>query len=217
MRTIRVTGKGKLKVHPDMTRVVFSLVGLDEDYSEALRWSAGRTEECREILNGLGFERSELKTLSFDVEAQYDYVDIQKSYEKRFAGYRYRHRLKVEFEPDNQRLGRILYELANNMVSAEVEICYFVKDQEAAKNEILSRAVADARQKAALLSQAAGVTLKEIQTIDYSWGEVRFRTETIQCSPAPCSREESTGSYDLDIEPDDICEEDSVTVVWEIA
>ena len=81
----------------------------------------------------------------------------------------------------------------------------------------LYRAVADARQKAALLSQAAGVTLKEIQTIDYSWGEVRFRTETIQCSPAPCSREESTGSYDLDIEPDDICEEDSVTVVWEIA
>ena len=29
MRTIRVTGKGQIKVHPDMTRIVITLEGKD--------------------------------------------------------------------------------------------------------------------------------------------------------------------------------------------
>ena len=37
MKTIRVTGKGQLKVHPDMTRITMELEGMDWEYGETLK------------------------------------------------------------------------------------------------------------------------------------------------------------------------------------
>ena len=37
MRTIRVTGKGQIKVKPDTTRITMTLEGTYPDYGEALR------------------------------------------------------------------------------------------------------------------------------------------------------------------------------------
>ena len=60
--------------------------------------------------------------------------------------------------------------------------------------------------------------LKDIQNIDYSWGEIEFEVTPMNrlmksCAPvAACA----DSSYDLDIEPDDIEVSDTVTVVWEI-
>ena len=217
MKTIRVTGKGQIKLHPDMTRIVMDLKRRYMDYGEALRHSAEDTDILRGELEGLGFARSDLKTLSFDVDTEYEYVD-EKRYKRRFAGYEYHHRLKVEFESDNKRLGKVLFTLANGMVNPEFRIAYFVKDQEAAKNALLADAVADAKEKAAVLSRSAGVALKDIQTVDYSWGEVRFETKMMECrAELPCPGSASGGSYDMDIEPDDIDAEDTVTVIWEIA
>ena len=70
MRTIRVTGKGQMKLRPDTTIITIILDGLYPEYSGALRHSAQDTECLRGILSDLGFERSELKTLSFKVDAE---------------------------------------------------------------------------------------------------------------------------------------------------
>ena len=48
MRTIRVTGRGQLRLRPDTTRVTMTLSGLSKDYAETLRRSAGETEELKE-------------------------------------------------------------------------------------------------------------------------------------------------------------------------
>ena len=90
----------------------------------------------------------------------------------------------------------------------------------AVKNKLLGKAVTDAREKAAVLTEAAGTTLKDIQTIDYSWGEINFEFHPMnrnlmleECEAMPSG----AGSYDMDIEPDDIEVSDTVTVIWEIA
>lgn len=68
MRTIRVTGKGQIKVKPDMTRITISLEGTYPEYGETLRKSTEDTERLKDLLAGFGFERSDLKTLSFSVD-----------------------------------------------------------------------------------------------------------------------------------------------------
>ena len=119
---------------------------------------------------------------------------------------------------DNDRLGKILYALAHCALHPEFRISYTVKDREAAKNELLGKAVADAKEKAAVLSRSAEVTLKAIQSIDYSWGEINFEVRPMnkmleaECLAAPMA----APGYDIDIEPDDIEVSDTVTVVWEI-
>ena len=214
MRTIRVTGKGQIKVKPDITRITMTLTGVFKEYGETLRHSSEATEALKDVLSAFGFERSDLKTLSFHVDTEYD---KNNDYKRRFVGYQFNHALKVEFESDNDRLGKILYALANGKVRPEFRISYTVKDPEAAKNLLLGKAVTDAKEKAAVLTQAGGVKLKDIQSIDYSWGEINFEYKPMGDLMMDCCEQPMTEkAYDLDIEPDDIDVSDTVTVVWEI-
>lgn len=50
MRTIRVTGKGQIKVKPDMTRIAMTLEGLFKDYGETLRHSSKDTEDKQKLI-----------------------------------------------------------------------------------------------------------------------------------------------------------------------
>ena len=159
-----------------------------------------------------------MKTKSFDVNTEYEsYRDNNNDYKEHFIGYQYTHVLKVEFDSDNDRLGKILYALTNCTVSPKFRISYTVKDTTAAKNQLLEKAIADAKEKAAVLAHASGVALKDIQSIDYSWGEIDFEYSPMSTEIGErCLRVLETPSYDLDIEPDDIKVSDTATVVWEI-
>lgn len=218
MRTIRVTGKGQIKVKPDMTRITITLDGLYSDYAETLQRSSEDTERLKELLSAFGFERSDLKSLSFNVDTEYESYRENDTYKQRFIGYRFRHILKVEFESDNERLGKILYALGNCDLNPEFRISYTVKDPEAAKNELLGKAAKDAKEKAAVITAAAGVTLKDIQNIDYSWGEIEFEVNPMNRLMKSCASVATCAdsSYEINIEPDDIEVSDTVTVVWEI-
>ena len=55
MRTICVTGKGQIKVKPDMTRITMTLNSLYKDYGETLRRSSEDTEVLKDVLSGFGF------------------------------------------------------------------------------------------------------------------------------------------------------------------
>ena len=86
MRTIRVTGKGQIKVKPDVTRITMSLEGLYPEYGEALRHSSLDTEHLKDVLSAFGFERSDLKTLSFDVNTESESYNENGIYKQRFVG-----------------------------------------------------------------------------------------------------------------------------------
>ena len=220
MRTVRVTGKGQIKVKPDLTRITLSLEGVYPEYGETLRRSSEDAERLKDLLTGFDFERTDLKTLSFGVDTEYESYKDEDVYKRRFVGYRFRHLMKVEFDFDNERLGRILYALAHCPVKPEVRLSYTVKDPETAKNELLSKAVTDAKEKAAVLTRAAGVALKDIQSIDYSWGqidlEVRPMNRMLLADECCAPMAKGAGSYDMDIEPDDVEVSDTVTVLWSI-
>lgn len=218
-RTIKVTGKGKISVKPDLIRLVMSLEGIRESYEDALQFSATETECLKDMFEKLEFQRSDLKTLSFNINTEYEnYQDRDKRWKRRFVGYKFHHSLKVEFNADNALLGKVLYTLAHGAVTPEFRIIYTVKNMEAAKNELLAEAVQDSRAKAEKLSVAAGVTLGEVILIDYSWGEIEIVSSPMDRMLAPqMVMEDSSCSYNIDIEPDDIDVQDTVTVVWRIA
>lgn len=223
-REIRVTGKGKLSVHPDMTRVSINLKGAYKDYAGTLEHSAKDTEQMKDLLESLDFKRTDVKTLRFNVEPIYesykeqDRETLKEFYRRMLIGYEYEHTLKIEFASDNKRLGRILYALAHCSLEPEIGLSYFVNDPESVKNELLAKAVEDAKKKAQVLASAAGVKLLQIQHIDYSWGEINFEINPMEemSFGEACIGAAPEKSYNMDIEPDDIETSDTVTLVWEI-
>lgn len=219
-RIIKVTGKGKLSVKPDLIRLRLNLEGTQPDYESTLRVSTELTEQLKDMFESLGFDRKSLKTLYFNVDTVYEsYQDRDKSWKRRFEGYKFVHRMKIEFEVDNSVLGKVLYALAHASVKPEISIEYTVSNPERCKNELLGKAVKDSKEKAVVLSGAAGVTLGEIATIDYSWGEIDFVSKPVNEMPLRCYEKNlvaEPAGYDLDIEADDIDVTDTVTVVWNI-
>ncbi len=218
MRTIKVTGAGRLKLKPDLTRIIITLSGKPGEYADTLRRSSEDTETLRGMFRGLGFADTDLKTVNFSVDPEYEGFEENGVYKQRFTGYRFTHSMKIEFGSDNEMLGRILCALAKSPVDPEFRIVYSVKDPERSKKELLSRAVSDSAEKAAVLADAAGVTLRDIQSIDYSWGDTSFESRPLnRVMAAGFKAAVNEESFDMNIEPEDISVSDTVTVIWEIA
>ena len=219
-RTIRVTGRGKTAVKPDMIEVSIFVNKVYPEYGEAMEASAELTEVLRAAAERAGFDPSELKTSGFSVNMNYEGIyDENGKWENKFTGYRYNHSMVIRFDLDNDKLGRLLFELSDCGVDAEISIGHTVKDPEPVRNELLARAVADSRAKAEVLASASGVELGDILNVDYSWGEMQIYNRTADrmtfggYNAKAAMTEES---FDMDIEADDINLQDTVTVIWEI-
>lgn len=215
-KIIRVTGKGKISVKPDMICLDITARGTYPDYEEAIRKSADHTKLLRRTIEKSGLPGQDLKTKDFSVQSEYEsYRDYNDNYKKRFLGYSFYHRTEISFPNDNKQLGRILYELARCPGDLEFSINHTVKDREKVKNALLKKAVEDSREKAEILTGAAGVELGQILRMDYSWGEINIMSSPIDSfeMKAMPLRE---SSYDIDIEADDIDVSDTVTIEWEI-
>lgn len=216
-RTMKVTGKGKISVKPDLVQVLMDATKVCETYEEALAQSSAQTEQLKDAFCALGFERSDLKTLRFRVDTEYEnYRDANNDWKQRFVGYKFFHGMKLEFDADNKKLGQVLYALAQTEACPEFRINYTVKDTEAAKNRLLAKAVADSKEKAKVLAEAAGVTLGDIVMVNYSWGELEIVSAPVERCMMNAPKAAMTDGYNMDIEPDDIDVTDTVTVVWEI-
>lgn len=216
MKTIRVTGIGSVSVKPDTTSLRITFGGIYKDYEETVRQSAEKTKILREAIEKSGLPGGALKTKDFSIESEYEsYRDYNNDYKKRFLGYKFYHKTQIQFPKDNKMLGRILYELSLCSVKVEFSIDYTVKDKDAVKKEVIKRAIENSREKAEIMAIAAGVSLGEVQSIDYSWGEIDIRTSPVDKLEVRKSYALEP-SYDIDIEPDDIDLTDTVTMVWEI-
>ncbi len=217
-RTIRVTGKSSIEVSPDRTRISLNISGTEKEYDQCLAKSVTDMSVIVDCIRKFGFERRDIKTASFDISRKTEgYRDKNGDWKYRFIGYEYTEDLNFTFPNDNGLLGRILYALAHLTIVPEINISYFCSDEETVKNKILELAVRDAKKKAELLTDAAGVKLCEILDIDYSCITVTMETDNMKfCKPMGLDDMRTCGTYEVDLEPDNISASDSVRITFRI-
>lgn len=216
MKTLRVTGKGRLSLKPDTIIVSFKSSAVYTDYAETIAMASKATKDLKAVIAKAGVDSELLKTTNLDVSPDYDtwYDDNNHRHEK-FIGYKYTHNSKIMIDNDNKILGKLLYEVSASPLDVRFDIRYTVKDIEKSKNDLLREAIKDAKEKAQILSEAAGVKLKSVVDINYSWGEIEIYSEPLRLMDRQiCAAPSKT--FDIDIDADDIDVNDTVTVVWEI-
>ncbi len=215
-KTMRVTGRGLIKVKPDQTCIGITVCDVEKNYEKAVRRASEDSEAVKASLAAAGFSASEIKTVRFDIEPEYEGYDENGVWKQRFKGYRFCHELRLVFDSDKEILGKVFTCLAKCPAEPEFRVSYRVKDQEAAKNLLLAGAVADARDKATILASASGVTLGEIRHIDYSFEDVRMEVTTMQRSKVFMTGISEDRALGIEMEPEDIDVADTVTIIWEI-
>lgn len=217
-RIIRVTGRGNVSIAPDRIRIQITATGVRAEYKGAIEKTAEETGEVREAITEAGLAPKDLKTESLRIDSEYnEYRDEKDRWQREFVGYRFTHRMHIEFANDNKALGRVLGELTRCPANVEFQIRHTISNPERAKDALLENAVADAVKKAKVLAQASGAQLGNIISIDHSWGEVDIYSERVLSVGVDEPVLYNKGPLNLNIEADDIDLNDTVTVMWTLS
>lgn len=214
-RVIRVKGQGAVSMAPDCIEIDIKLRETYVTYEQSMEAAAESLEEIREALKPLGFDKKNIKTSKFNIDSKYDSKrNKDGDYVRYFVGYEYTNEISIEFDNDNKKLGKVLYALSKCSSKPEFSIKYKMKDYSKMKQLLLERSVADAKNKALIISKAAGVTLGEIINIDYSWSDINiYHEDNVIYESMDCCESSIEA---IDLQAQDLSTSDTVTVIWEI-
>lgn len=214
-RFITVKGIGKVSAKPDLIELELTLSRKNMDYNKTMKVSTEAINTLQEAVMSLGFEKKDLKTSDFRVNTSYESVqDSRNNYKQVFDGFVCTHSLKLEFDFDMKKLSDVLSTFAECSAKPEFSVNFSIKDKAAVSEALLVNASNNARQKAEILAKASGVTLGQIITIDYNWGELHLYSPTNFVLFDEIKPQGARMS--MDMEPEDIDVSDTVTFVWEI-
>ena len=166
-RTITITGEGKLKVRPDTASISAGVVTQADTARNALDKN---TERMQQVMNGLvelGIPKNDLQTSQFSVNPVYSRPPAKPGglrLEPKIIGYRVSN-TATAIVRELPRLGGILDKVVSLGANSISGPSFFIDKLEPLLDKARSKAVANALQKAKLLSRAAGVELGEIITI----------------------------------------------------
>ena len=213
MASVIVRGTGKISVKPDLIRLDLDMQSRSADCGEAMEKAENGLSELRGILEKLGFERDSLKTSDFNVRTEYESVpDENHVYHNVFKGYCCSHSMKLEFGFDTQRLAEVLRAISASEAAPQLSVCFTLKDEEAAREELIRISAANARKKAELLCDASGVKLGRLLKISYDRSDMSFISQARYGMDMNCLRAEAKA---VSITPDDIQLTDSAEFEWE--
>ena len=211
-RRITVKGKGNVRQKPDLVVITLHVESKHYEYEQAMDLASESIQSLASTVESLGFDRTDLKTTSFDIDTDYErYKDRYDNYQRRFIGYIVSQRLNLTFAFDSKKLGEVLKGIAESSANPRLSIGFSVKDQELLEEKLLIDAAKSAKRRAEILTKASGSKLGELLSIDYDWSELHFYSEVnlrsdmlLEASALP------------EIEPEEIEVGDTVRFVWEI-
>jgi uncharacterized protein YggE len=163
MRTISVSGNGKASAPPDMATIQTGVVTQANTAREALSANNEAMAKLLDVLKQHGIADKDVQTSSFNVHPVYKH-DPEGRSEPEVTGYRVHNQVSVDVR-HLAKLGQVLdalVEAGSNQISG---ISFGVDDPTGILNQARSRAISDAKNRAEVYAQAAGVKVGRVQAI----------------------------------------------------
>lgn len=163
MRTISVTGEGKANAPPDMATIATGVVTQAETAQLALKENKEAMASVIEVLEEHHVAAKDVQTSSFNVSPVYK-RDERGRQKPEIAGYRVQNQVRVRAR-NLADLGKVLDALVgagSNQISG---ISFGVDDPIGILNQARSEAIRDAKSRAEVYAQSAGVRVGRVRTI----------------------------------------------------
>ncbi|GHA16484.1 SIMPL domain-containing protein [Devosia pacifica] len=166
--TISVQGTGEVAAAPDMAQINSGVTTQAKTAREALDANNEAMEQLISALTGAGVERRDIQTSQFSVNPNYAYSDARDSsgytQPPRIDSYQVSNTVTVIVR-DLDELGAILDSSVDVGANTINGINFSVADPTDLYDEARRAAVEDARRKAQLYADAAGLELEELESI----------------------------------------------------
>lgn len=215
-RTITVKGVGHASAAPDMAVVSMSITSLDKNYEKALRDNAEKVRRLEEAIIGCGLPSDALTTSNFNIYPQNESKRINDTWTDVFVGYNCTQNLSISFDFDKQLIGRVLGAIASCNASPSFSISFKIKNPDEVKEAVLKDAVENAKEKAKIICDASGMTLRRVVSINYNFSKTEYLSRSNYTMALKAAAVRAEDSIDTSFNPEDIKVSDEVTIVWEI-
>jgi uncharacterized protein YggE len=159
--TIVVSGTGRISVQPDTAELRLG-VTVSKPSVGAARLEAGRTmDDILDALEDVGIERDDVRTALLSVQPRYDYRDGRAPV---LAGYDIANTVEVTVR-DLAALGDVVDGTLGAGATSMDGLTFRLSDPARAEREARTRAMAEARSRADVLAEAAGLSIDAVTDI----------------------------------------------------
>jgi len=166
-RTITVTGIGEASAAPDMMILRIGVVAEGKTASTALKENSRKMSALIDTLKGAGVESRDIQTSGLSINPQYDYSANRSK--PRLVGYQASNGVTVRLR-DLENAGAVLDDAVSAGANTLNGVSFGFADTQPLQDKARRNAVANAKAKAKLLTDEAGVGLGEVMEIRESGG-----------------------------------------------
>lgn len=194
-RTIVVTGQGEASAAPDIAYMTLGVQTEAPTAAEALRKNATQMDATIKALRDAGVDKKDIQTSSLNVGAQYDYS--RENTAPRIIGYQASNTVSVKLR-NLGGAGAIIDKAINVGANRLDSISFGFADEKPLRDAARKDAVKDARNRAALYADAAGVKLGPVLQISEGFSAipgpqpVMMRMDAAEAASTPISAGESS-------------------------
>jgi uncharacterized protein YggE len=165
------TGQGVVQAVPDRAWITIGAESRASSAKEAQRQNTAAMTPIQEKLRGAGVPADAIKTVAYDVQYEWDYVNNRR------VGKGYVARNTIEVRVDQiDRVGDLLEIAGSSGATSLGGVRFDFKDRSKLEREALRLAVADARAKADAIAAGAGRSVDRV---------VRLEEQGVSGGPVP--------------------------------
>ncbi|MGZ3216368.1 SIMPL domain-containing protein [Paracoccus sp. T5] len=158
---LTVTGEGQSRIAPDMATVQLGVTSQAESAAAAMEQTSQQQQGVIEALTGAGIDAAQIQTSGLNLNPLMRYGDGQAP---EVTGYQASNLVSVRVS-DLARLGEVLDAIVTAGANEINGITFSREDGAEALDQARREAVAEARRKAEVLAEAAGLTLGPVMTL----------------------------------------------------
>jgi uncharacterized protein YggE len=181
---IVTVGEGIVKRAPDRAWVTIAAESRAKTPAEAQRLTADAMSAVLQKIKGTGLPADAIQTAGYELRPEFDYVNNRQT----LRGYVARNSIEVRVD-DLPTLGEILDLAVGAGATSVGGIRFDLKERNAAEQQAIQRAVADARAQAETAARAANMQIERVMRI-----EVRRESAMPPPRPVMAMRAETAGA-----------------------
>ncbi len=209
-RTLSLTGQAEVTSPPDIAVISGGVMSEAKTARDALMLNNTAMASVLQTIQAAGIANKDIQTSSFSVQPKYVYpqrADNSEQAPPTIVGYTVSNSVTVTVR-DLAQLGPVLDAVVSSGVNQMNGLSFSIAEPQPLRNEARKMAVAEARTRAELYAQAAGVSLGRILSISEAGGlqphQPAFRRAAMESAAAvPIAR----GHQSIEMQ---------VNMVWEI-
>ncbi|MDA7966691.1 SIMPL domain-containing protein [Ruegeria sp.] len=171
-RRITVSGTGTALAVPDMATLTLGVTNQDKEASNAMQATSDAVAQILTRLDEMGLESRDVQTRDLSLSPVWSNSGISSGSQREITGFVASNRVFIRVR-DLNNLGQIMDAVIRDGANDFGGLSFSVQEPKPLEDKARADAVADARDKAEQLAQAAGVTLGQVVSISDQAGGIR--------------------------------------------